>query len=90
MEIRKLDGVGDGFYLRIQATNVVIGYVGNLLKDEIFNFLALETLNKESCANIEQKCVTRSKLYVSQGSCNLAHPLFFSPAENDCSDTTIE
>ena len=57
MEIGKFYGVGDGLYLRIQTTDVVVRYVGNFLKNEIFNFLAFETLNKEPSANIKQKCV---------------------------------
>ena len=62
----QLDGVGDLLDLVVEAADVLIGDVGHLLEDELFDLGAGQALEQQTGAGIHQQRVARPQLLADE------------------------
>ena len=83
MQVGKLDSIGDRFDLTIETSNVGIGDVGHLLKDKVFDLPAVEELNQEPGALVQQQRVPWAQRRFVQWISKLTDPLLVGAAGDD-------
>ena len=79
---RELEGVGVLLDLVVEAADVLIGDVGHLLEDELFDLRAGQALEQQTGAGIHQQRVARPQLLADERRRQLDHPLLVGAAHD--------
>ena len=87
---RKLDGVGDLFDLRVEATDIGVGDVGHLLQQQVFHLRPWQLLEQEVAARVEAHGVAAAQVHAAQRISELAHTLLVGAAGDECPNTVVE
>ena len=90
VQVRELDGVGDGLDLVVEPTDVGVGDVGHLLEDQLLDLGPGQLLDQQAGARLHQDGVAGPELDADQGVGQLGHPLLVGPAEDQGPPAVLE
>ena len=90
VEVGQLDGVGDGFDLLVEPTDVGISDVGHLFEHQLFDLGPGQLLDQQPGPSLHQKSVTGPELHVPHGVGQLGHPLLVGAGEDDGPSPSVE
>ena len=76
MQVRELDGVGDGLDLAVEPTDVGVGDVRHLFEHDLFELGPRQLLIEQHRARVQQQRVARAQLDAGEILGNLGHLLF--------------
>src|SRR3990170_4330335 len=79
---RQLDGITYLLDLTLEAADVLVGDVGNLLQDELLHLLLRELLQRHSRARVEQERVPGANALITQFLGEDGYKLLVGPAEH--------
>ena len=90
VEVGQLDGILDRLDLVIEATDVVIGDVGNLFEHELLDLRPRQALDQHPGATVHQHVVAGAQLLADQVVGELAHALLVGPADDQRAVLVLE
>ena len=90
VQVRQLDGVGDGLDLAVEAADVVVGDVGDLFEHELFDLLARQLLDEEPGAQVHEHRVARAHLHVAERVGDLGHALLVTAPVDEGAAPVVE
>ena len=90
VEVRELDRVLDRVDLVVEAADVVVGDVGDLLEHELLDLGPRDALDQQAGAAVHQEVVAGAQLLAEQRRRELAHPLLVGPADDQGAVLALE
>ena len=90
VEVRQLDRVLDRVDLVVEAADVVVGDVGDLLEDELLDLGSRDALDQQAGAAVHEEVVAGAQLLAEQRRPELAHALLVGPADDQRAVLALE
>ena len=79
VQVRQLDGVGDGLDLAVEPADVRVGDVGHLLEHELLDLGPGQLLDEQLRARLHEHGVAGAQVHAEQVVGELDHPLLVGP-----------
>ena len=90
VQVRQLDGVGDGLDLGVEAADVRVGDVGHLLEHELLDLGARQLLHQQLRAGLHEHGVAGTQVDAQKAVGELDHPLLVGPGVDDGPAAVLE
>ena len=80
---RQLDGVADRLDLPLEAADVLVRHVGDLLEDELLDLFLRQLLERDVGPWVDQQRIAGADLHVEQRGAERGHELLVAASDHD-------